>query len=512
MGRLLYVTGLAYFIGNLAASPDPLLHHAGMALPALWLVGVGVLVLAYPSDRLERRQDRLLAAGAFAFMVVTGAAFVTQLDPTRCLPAFCPANPFRLDVGVNLAPTIATVSTAGWRASCSPWSRSRWRAGGWSATPSARRSLAPLWFAAGVPWPGMAGGSAWRSPSGDNPVSLALRAAADRGPGRARRSGVLRARIDQAAVGDLVVRLGSHPADEELECRRASRGRPDARPRRAGSPTGSSSICAGSPSRRPLADHRVTRVEAGDELLAVLIHDVGLDANPELMRSVAAATRLALENRRLAATVQTQLDDVRASRARIVEASDAERERIERDLHDGAQQRLVTLALRLRMIAGDAVDPGRPAAIEAAADELDEALAELRDLARGIHPTAVVQGGLASAVEALAERTPLPVSVRVPAQRWPIGIEVAAYFVVAEALTNAVRHARATQAEVTVIEEDGRLRVSIADDGVGGADPGRGTGLGGLADRLAALGGGLEVVSPPGGGTIVRGDLPLATP
>ena len=309
-----------------------------------------------------------------------------------------------------------------------------------------------------------------------------------------------------------MVRLGSHPADEELEVAVA---------RAVGDPTlvlavpgpdGQFVDLRGQPVAAPTADQRVTRVEAGDEVLAVLIHDVGLDANPELMRSVAAATRLALENRRLAATVQGQLDDVRASRARIVEASNAERERIERDLHDGAQQRLVALALRLRIIAGDAVDPGRREAIEAAADELDEALAELRDLARGIHPTAVVQGGLASAVEALAERTPLPVTVRVPTQRWPIGIEVAAYFVAAEALTNAVRHARATRAEVTAVEEDGRLRISIADDGVGGADPGHGTGLGGLADRLAALGGGLEVVSPPGGGTIVRGDLPLATP
>ena len=136
----------------------------------------------------------------------------------------------------------------------------------------------------------------------------------------------------------------------------------------------------------------------------------------------------------------------------------------------------------------------------------------MRDLARGIHPTAVVQGGLAGAVEALAERTPLPVTVRVPTRRWPVGIEVAAYFVVAEALTNAVRHAHATQADVTVMVEDDRLWVSITDDGIGGADAGAGTGLGGLADRLAALGGSLEVLSPPGGGTVVRADLPLATP
>ena len=346
---------------------------------------------------------------------------------------------------------------------------------------------------------------------GDNPASIAVQLLPIVVP-IALGAGMLRARVDQASVGDLVVRLGNDPADEEFAAAVA---------RAAGDPSlvlaipgadGSLVDLSGRPIAPPTADRRVTRVEAGNQLLAILIHDVSLDANPDLMRSVAAATRLGLENRRLAATVQAQLDAVRASRARIVEASDAERERIERNLHDGAQQRLVTLALRLRTIADGADDAGRRQAIEDAADELDEALAELRDLARGIHPTAVVQGGLASAVEALAERTPLPVSVRIPRDRWPIGIEVAAYFVVAEALTNAVRHARATRAEVSADVEGERLTVSIVDDGIGGADLGAGTGLGGLADRLAALGGSLEVVSPPGGGTIVRGDLPLAVP
>jgi len=324
-------------------------------------------------------------------------------------------------------------------------------------------------------------------------------------------AGILRARIDQASVGDLVVRLGADPADEELA---------DAVARAAGDPSlilaipgadGQLVDVRGQQVGPPDRHRRVTRIEADGELLAVLIHDEGLEANPGLLRSVAAATRLALENRRLAATVQGQLAEVRASRSRIIEASDAERERIERNLHDGAQQRLVTLALRLRVLAANASDPDEGHAVDAAADELDEALAELRDLARGIHPTAVVQGGLASAVEALAERTPIPVSVDVPEGRWPAGIEVAAYFVVAEAITNAVRHAGASHAEVAASVVEGRLRIAVSDDGVGGADPRAGTGLGGLADRLAALGGTLEVVSPVGGGTVIVGFLPVTT-
>lgn len=510
VGMLMYATGLAYFIGNLAASPVSLVHYLGMALPGLWFVGLGVLVLAYPSDRLVRRADRLLAAGAVVWLVVIGAAFVTQLEPARCLPAFCPANPFRLDVGVNLAPTFATISTIGGAVLFCLLAIQvvrRWRA----ATPSSRRSLAPLWFAAGVMAAAMAGGEVVEALFGDNPASVAVSLLPIVVP-IALGAGMLRARIDQASVGDLVVRLGNDPVDEEFAAAVA---------RAAGDPSlvlaipgadGSLVDLHDQPVAAPGPDRRVTRVEAGTELLAVLIHDVSLDANPDLMRSVAAATRLGLENRRLAATVQAQLDAVRASRARIVEASDAERERIERNLHDGAQQRLVTLALRLRTIADGTTDPGPRQAIEGAADELDEALAELRDLARGIHPTAVVQGGLASAVEALAERTPLPVTVRVSRERWAVGIEVAAYFVVAEALTNAVRHAHASRAEVSADVDGERMTVAVADDGIGGADLGSGTGLGGLADRLAALGGSLEVVSPPGGGTIVRGDLPLALP
>ncbi len=506
VGLLMYATGLAFFIGNLSASAVPLLHHLGMALPGLWLVGLGVLVLAYPGDRLEHRVDRVLAVVALAWVVLTGVGLVTQLDPTRCVPAVCPANPFRIDVGVNLAPAFATAASLGgilW-ALVGVRLVQRW----WNASPSTRRALTPLWAAAGVMAIATVGKAVLDVAVGDHPAALLFDVLPMLVP-IALGAGVLRARIDQASVGDLVVRLGTDPADEELA---------DAVARAAGDPSlvlaipdadGQLVDVRGQLVAPPDRHRRMTRIEADGDLLAVLIHDEGLEANPGLLRSVAAATRLALENRRLAATVQGQLAEVRASRSRIIEASDAERERIERNLHDGAQQRLVALALRLRVLAANANDPDEGHAVDAAADELDEALAELRDLARGIHPTAVVQGGLASAVEALAERTPIPVSVDVPEGRWPAGIEVAAYFVVAEAITNAVRHAGASRAEVSASVVDGRLRIAVSDDGVGGADPRAGTGLGGLADRLAALGGTLEVVSPVGGGTVIVGLLPV---
>ena len=188
-----------------------------------------------------------------------------------------------------------------------------------------------------------------------------------------------------------------------------------------------------------------------------------------------------------------------------------QRRRLERDLHDGAQQRLVSLALTLRM-ARDKLGPDAGEAgplLDHSRQELDEALKELPELARGIHPTVLSNRGLAGAVEALAHRAPLPVEVdELPAERLPEQIELAAYFVVSEALTNVAKHASARQASVTMIKTGGRLEVEIRDDGVGGADVERGTGLRGLTDRLAAIDGRLDVDSEPGSGTTVRASIP----
>jgi signal transduction histidine kinase len=243
---------------------------------------------------------------------------------------------------------------------------------------------------------------------------------------------------------------------------------------------------------------------------AVLVYDEGLELEPQLVRLTAAAASMALDHARLQAEVQAQLEQVRASRSRIVEAGDAERRRLERDLHDGAQQRLVMLSLALAMARDRAAaDPELESLIESAGKEAREALTELRELARGIHPAVLTETGLGGAIQALAERSPVPTTIiAVPDGRFPAAIEATAYFVVSEALANVAKHAMAGSAEVTIREQPGRLVVHVSDDGAGGARPEKGTGLRGLADRVASAGGVLRVDSPPGCGTRLEADIP----
>jgi signal transduction histidine kinase len=243
----------------------------------------------------------------------------------------------------------------------------------------------------------------------------------------------------------------------------------------------------------------------------VLIHHEDLRHEPDLVKIAVTAASLALEHARLQAEVEAQLDQVRASRARIVEAGDAERRRLERDLHDGAQQRLVTLSLALGMARGRAagMDPELESLIESASKEAREALVELRELARGIHPAVLTETGLAGAIEALVERCPVAVTIAaVPGERFPAAIEATAYFVVSEALANVAKHVPSGSAQVAVRRLPGHLTVRVSDDGAGGARPENGTGLRGLADRVASVGGVLSVDSPPGGGTRLEADIP----
>jgi signal transduction histidine kinase len=221
---------------------------------------------------------------------------------------------------------------------------------------------------------------------------------------------------------------------------------------------------------------------------------------------------LARENRRLQAELEAKVKELRTSRSRLVEVGARERRRLERDLHDGAQQRLVALALNLRMarerLDGDGGEAGR--LLDSAHAELGRALGELRELARGIHPAVLSDRGLGAAIELLAGRAPFPVDVGPgPDVRLPERVEQAAYFVVSEALANAAKHASASHAEVTVTRADSQLTVEIDDDGIGGVDFNRGSGLRGLADRLAAINGRLEVDSAPGAGTRVRARIPV---
>ena len=254
-----------------------------------------------------------------------------------------------------------------------------------------------------------------------------------------------------------------------------------------------------------------TLIEDDGRPVAAIIHDASLVEDRELVRAVGAAASLALENERLEAELRAKVEELRASRARIVESADAARRRIERDLHDGAQQQLVALAVTLRLARTrfDADPDAARELLESAARDLDAALRELRELARGIHPAVLSDRGLDSAVQGLVGRMPLPVEVTaMPEEPLPKPIEAAAYFVVAEAITNVARYAEATHATVQVVHDDGAVVVEIADDGVGGADPGKGSGLRGLADRVAALDGRLEVDSDRSRGTTVRATIP----
>jgi signal transduction histidine kinase len=258
------------------------------------------------------------------------------------------------------------------------------------------------------------------------------------------------------------------------------------------------------------SDQMVTEIERDGRRVAAIVHDRALAEHTETVQAAGAATALLLENQRLDAELRAHIVELRASRTRIVEAADTERRRIERNLHDGAQSRLVALALNMRL-GRAAVGDESPAAalIDASIDEVRQSLEELRELARGIHPPVLSQRGLEPALRVLAARAPLPVEfVGGLGDRLPEAVETAAYFVVSEALTNVAKYAQAEHATVRIQRDDGRLLLEISDDGVGGAQPDAGSGLRGLADRVAALDGELDITSPAGEGTRLRVRLP----
>jgi len=215
---------------------------------------------------------------------------------------------------------------------------------------------------------------------------------------------------------------------------------------------------------------------------------------------------------RRARALRTRVDDLRDARQRILAAADEERRRIERDLHDGAQQRMVAVAVTLGLAQAQIESNPQGAAqlIQQAREEAQHAVKELRELARGIHPAVLSDHGLAAALEALATRAPVPVDVNgVPEEPLPRPVEAAVYFVTAEALTNVAKYAQADGACVDLVVADDCVHLQITDDGIGGADTSGGTGLSGLCDRVEALDGTIDIDSPPGGGTAVRVQIPL---
>lgn len=261
----------------------------------------------------------------------------------------------------------------------------------------------------------------------------------------------------------------------------------------------------------PDARRDLTPVRRGSLALGVVLHDRALSERPDLLESVIDASGLAIEIARLRAEVARRLAEVERSRARIVTAGYEERRRLERDLHDGAQQRLVSIGLSLRHVqARLPVPSGEAAELDATVGELSEAIEELRELARGVRP-ARLDDGLGPALRELASRAAVRTSVEATEERFADGLETAAYFVASEALANVAKHAQASQVAVTAARENGSLLVRIRDDGIGGAHPAEGSGLGGMADRVAALGGSVSVDSPAGEGTVVTAELPCGS-
>jgi signal transduction histidine kinase len=262
----------------------------------------------------------------------------------------------------------------------------------------------------------------------------------------------------------------------------------------------------------PQARRAFTPIARDGKPVAGLVHDRGLLRHPRRLQAAVDAASLALDNERLKAQLRAELLQMRASRSRIVAAGDRELQRVERNLHDGAQQRLVGLALMFRLASRRAAGDAELTALLAdAARELSDAISELRELTRGIHPAIVDDTGLRGALESLAERPGLPVDLQVDLpDRLPEVVEVAAYYLVAETLTNANKHAQAARVTVQAHVLDGVLRLIVSDDGVGGAEPSPRSGLQGMADRIGALGGDLMIDSPLGSGTTVAADIPLA--
>ena len=520
VGRLLTVAGLAWLLARdpVWAGHNPVVFTAGLVLVLLPIAFLAHLAVAFPSGRVDSPLERSIVVSSY-LVIVAGVAF---LDLSEC--AECPRNllAVRAEGGFPgfLRTTVLVATLVTIAAFCSVLAN-HWRRG----TRAARRILAPVLPTAllyavvsaanglselGAPV-GLGREWAWVEELAIWAVPVAFL------------GGLLRSRLGRHGVGELVVELGEKGPGGEL------RG---AVPRALGDP--SAEIAYWNPDSLSYVDNdgravelsgeesgrAITVIQRAGRRIGALVHDPALREEPGLLETVCAAAGMAMENEQLHAEVLAQLGEVRASRARIVEAADAERRRVERNLHDGAQQRLVTLSLALAMArnrlgsepAGSSRAPvgaGVEDLLSEAADELLLALKELRELARGIHPAVLTEEGLGAAIETLAERSPVPVEVEVPADiSLPPPVEAAAYYVVSEALANVAKYASASAVTITVARCERGLRVEVTDDGRGGARPRPGSGLEGLADRVAALDGRLIVDSDLGTGTRVSAEIP----
>jgi signal transduction histidine kinase len=516
-GRSMVLLGIQLPLIAFAGPPLLVLYPLGLAAFIGANVLLAYLILSFPSGRLTATwQRRLVIAVGFA-IGVPRLIRLLFIDPAALGSDL--VNPYLLFRGSPLGPAVAEapyvidavvlvamLAAVAWR----------WR----TASGPARRVLLPvLAFSTVLLLTLLLDATAIlaHAPAAVtdflDTAQLAVRALIPIGF----LVGLLRTRIARSAVADLVVDLGETPAPARLREALANALGDPSLTVAYWSSTGAGFVDAtGAPAALPAegSGHAVTVLERDGAPLAAIVHDDALLDDPGLVASVASAMRLAVENERLQAAVEEQLVEVRASRARIVAAGDAERRRVERDLHDGAQQRLVSLMLSLRLAQarlGHGADPSLRDSLDQASAEARAALVELRELARGIHPEILTQAGLGPAIQSLADRAPVEVTVDVGTERYSAAIEGAAYFVVSEALANIAKYARASRVVVRSTTQAGSLTLEVSDDGVGGADAAAGSGLRGLADRLSAVDGSLQVVSPPGGGTRLRAIIPITS-
>ena len=517
-GALMTAVGFTFLLGVLTASDDSVVFTVGVLLSSIYFVVFAQMVLSYPEGRLEKRWHAWLIAGGYVLAIVGPLpqllwGFNPNMECDGCPPsALLIENDATLrDIGnaitsVTGVAVVAVVLVILLR---------RWR----SATAPQRRALAP------VLWSGVAMMFLLATALGSDAAGVqrltdvlgTLGLIVFASVPWVFLIGLVRSRVVRAgAVSELLLRLGEAPGTGDLRCRLA-----EALGDR------SLQLAFWLDDKRCWVDadgHTVelpaegdaarawTAVELEGRRVGAIVHDVTLCEDPEMLGSVAAAAGLAVQNERLQAQLRARVEELRTSRARIVEEGTKERRRLERNLHDGAQQRLVALSLTMRLAQGKVhKDPDRAdELLTAAQEELKLALAELRELARGIHPAILSDRGLGAALEALAGRAPIDVHLEeLPADPLPEAIEAAAYFMVAEALTNVVKYAHASQATVRVSRYNGHAIVEVADDGIGGADPGRGSGLRGLADRVSALDGSMLLDSPAGSGTTLRAEIPV---
>jgi signal transduction histidine kinase len=507
--------GFGWLVYQLSWLPGPawFLQYPANQLELPFLVW---LALAYPTGRLRSRAEVGLVAFTWFVWSWGQAAAVLTTNIAPCDVPTCAAGVQLLHLSPDQAGSISSFSN--WGALEIDVATVTFVVLHWvQATKRARRSIAPLVWMVAPP-------AVWAAVFSLGNLSLVPVSAAIYPWFNLALTTVplgyaysqVRGRLDRARVGDLLRDLGDGGGGGALT---------HALARTLHDP--SLEVVYWLPEEKRFADlsgryvdlpapadpsRAATILDRGGEPLAAVIHDTAVADDPELMSAATSAVRMAIDNSRLQALVRAQLDEVRASRARIVAAHDEERRRLERDLHDGAQQRLVTLSLLLgeaRRHLQDDSDPSMRKALDSASSQVGEALVEVRELARGIHPAVLTRAGLVPAIRSVAERSAVPISIdAADVGRLAPVVEAAAYFVVTEAVVNAAKHAHASLVRVIVTREGTGLRVEVADDGVGGADESAGTGLRGLADRVRAVDGSFSVTSSPGEGTRVVAEIP----